>query len=149
MKIRKALKSDTSSLYALEGELFTKENYPLSRASFAYHVKSNLLYVAEVEGKIVGYILVLIKRKNAKLYSIGVAKAYRNRKISQELLKSILKELLSLGFEALLLEVRTDNEAAMALYKKIGFNERKKLKAFYLDGCDACLMEIRYDKGVL
>ncbi|MCK9472347.1 ribosomal protein S18-alanine N-acetyltransferase [Sulfurimonas sp.] len=149
MKIKKAQKSDVSSLYALEGELFCKENYPLSRGSFAYHVNNNLLYVAEVEEKIVGYILVLIKRKNAKLYSIGVAKAYRNRKISQELLEFILKELLSLGFKTLLLEVRTDNEAAIALYKKMGFSELKKLKAFYGDGCDACLMELRYAKGIL
>ena len=143
MKIRKAQKSDVSSLYALEGELFLKENYPLSRGSFAYHVQNNLLYVAEVEGKIAGYVLVLVKRKNAKLYSIGVAKAYRNRKISHKLLKAVYKELESMGFETLLLEVRVDNEIAIALYEKEGFKVQKKLKYFYRDGCDAYLMEKR------
>jgi ribosomal-protein-alanine N-acetyltransferase len=142
MTIRKAQKSDVSSLYALEGELFLPQNYPLSRGSFSYHVKNNLLYIAEVDGKMAGYILVLIKRRNAKLYSLGVSRAYRNRKISQKLLGFIFQELLSLGFNALLLEVRTDNEAAIALYKKMGFSELKKLKAFYRDGCDAYLMRL-------
>ncbi|MDT8338541.1 MAG: ribosomal protein S18-alanine N-acetyltransferase [Sulfurimonas sp.] len=149
MTVRKAQKSDLSSLYALEKELFLPQNYPLSRGSFSYHVKNNLLYIAEVDGKIAGYILVLIKRKNAKLYSLGVSEAYRNRKISQELLRFIFKELISLGFSKLLLEVRTDNEAAIALYKKMGFCELKKLKAFYGDGCDAHLMELRYASDTL
>ncbi|MBE0515402.1 ribosomal protein S18-alanine N-acetyltransferase [Sulfurimonas sp.] len=146
MTVRKAEKYDVSLLYALERELFLPQNYPLSRGSFLYHVKNNLLYIAEVEGKVAGYILVLIKRKNAKLYSLGVSKAYRNRKISQELLRFIFQELISLGFSTLFLEVRTDNEAAIALYKKMGFCELKKLKAFYGDGCDAHLMQLKIEQ---
>lgn len=144
MKIRKAKQSDISSLFALEKELFCSENYPLSRGSFAYHIKNSLLYVAEIEGSLAGYILVLVKRKDAKLYSLGVSKTYRNRKISQKLLITAFKELLAFGFKRVLLEVRTDNEAAIALYKKMGFVELKKLKAFYKDGCDAYLMELKY-----
>ncbi|PLY13222.1 MAG: ribosomal-protein-alanine N-acetyltransferase [Sulfurimonas sp.] len=146
MIIRKAKTSDAASLYVLEKESFSVENYPLSRASFLYHIKNNLLYLAEVEGKVVGYILVLVKRKNAKIYSLGVSKAYRNRKISQELLRLAFKEILALGFKRVLLEVRTDNEAAIALYKKMGFSKLKKFKAFYGDGCDAYLMQLEMEK---
>jgi ribosomal-protein-alanine N-acetyltransferase len=146
MILRKAEISDVSSLYVLERELFLPQNYPLSRGSFLYHVKNNLLYVVEVDGKVAGYILVLVKRKKAKIYSLGVSKAYRNRKISQELLRLAFQEILALGFKRVLLEVRTDNEAAIALYKKMGFSELKKLKAFYGDGCDAYLMQLEMEK---
>jgi ribosomal-protein-alanine N-acetyltransferase len=142
MIVRAAEPSDISKLNALEQKLFSIDNYPLSRGSIAYHVRNNLLYVAEIDGDIAGYILVLIKRKNAKLYSIGISEAYRGKKIAQKLLGLILKKLLSLGFKHLLLEVRIDNNAAIALYKKVGFNVVKRLKAFYRDGCDAYLMQM-------
>lgn len=144
MILRKAQKSDVSSLYALERKLFLPQNYPLSRGSFSYHVKNNLLYVAEIDGKIAGYILTLIKRKNAKLYSIGVDNLYRGRQIGKKFLETVSCELISLGFSRLLLEVRIDNETAIALYKKAGFKIIKKLDSFYLDGCDAYLMELKY-----
>lgn len=144
MKIRKAQSPDVTSLYALERELFSPENYPLSRGSLAYHVKNNLLYVSETDGKIAGYVLVLIKRKRPKLYSIGVGSDHRNKKISQMLLNRAIEELSLLGFDTLLLEVRTDNKAAICLYEKFGFKSIRTIKAFYKDGCDAYLMELKY-----
>jgi ribosomal-protein-alanine N-acetyltransferase len=141
MILRKALSSDVSKLFALEQELFQAENFPLSRASFAYHVKNNLLYVAQIDTTIVGYVLVLIKRSNAKLYSLGVNKNFRGKKIALKLLEAIMTELLDLNFKQILLEVRTDNEAAITLYKNFGFHIQKKLQSFYLDGCDAYLMQ--------
>lgn len=141
MTIRKAMPSDAALLYELEKKLFSSENYPLSRGSLAYHIRNNLLYVAEVDNNLAGYVLVLIKRINAKLYSIGVSEDYRGRKIAKELLALTAKELISLSFKRLLLEVRVDNVAAISLYKKIGFSVVKTVKSFYLDGCDAYLME--------
>lgn len=142
MTIRRALESDVKKLYELEKKLFSKENFPLSQGSIRYHIKNNLLYLSESDGNIVGYILVLIKRKNAKLYSIGVDETHRGKKIAKKLLEFIFKELASLGFENLLLEVRVDNDGAISLYKKTGFEIKKILKEFYGDGCNAYLMEL-------
>ncbi|WP_415396391.1 ribosomal protein S18-alanine N-acetyltransferase [Sulfurimonas sp. CS5] len=144
MIIRKSGPADVASLYKLEQELFSIENFPLSKSSFTYHLRNNLLYIAEVDGNIAGYVLVLIKRVNAKLYSIGVDEAYRGKKIAQMLLEKISKELISLEFKRLVLEVRVDNEAAISLYKKLGFSVIKRLKSFYRDGCDAYFMEYEY-----
>lgn len=144
MKIRKAVTSDVSKLFKLEQKLFTSDNFALSRGSFAYHVKNNMLLVAESQEEIAGYILVLTKRSHAKLYSIGVCEAYRGKDIAFKLLKAVSFELVSLGFEKLLLEVRVDNEAAISLYKKFGFILTKRAKAFYRDGCDAYIMELNY-----
>ncbi len=144
MIIRKSLPSDATALYKLEQELFCTENFPLSRGSFVYHIKNNLLYVAEINEVVVAYVLVLIKRSNAKLYSIGVSKLHRGKDIAQKLLTTVIQEIKALRFSKLLLEVRIDNKAAISLYTKLGFHTLKRLKRFYLDGCDAFLMELKY-----
>jgi len=143
MKISKAEFHDASELFALEQKLFLSKNYPLSRASFYYHIKNNMLFVAKVDNVIAGYILILIKRKTPKLYSIGVKEEFRGKKIAQRLLEFSIKKLLHVGFKTLLLEVRVDNKAAIYLYEKIGFTIKKRLNEFYLDGCDAYMMELK------
>jgi ribosomal-protein-alanine N-acetyltransferase len=145
MTIRQALPSDAAKLHALEGELFSVENFPLSRRSFYHHIRHNLLYVAETdEGGIAGYILVLIRRRHAKLYSLGIGSAYRGGGVAKLLMERVLKELRSLGFGRIQLEVRCDNTQAIALYRKFGFSITKQLDAFYRDGCDAYLMEAEH-----
>ncbi|MDD3835093.1 MAG: ribosomal protein S18-alanine N-acetyltransferase [Sulfurimonas sp.] len=144
MTLREANTSDVTALYGLERELFSSENYPLSKGSFYYHAKNSLMLLAEVDGVIAGYILVLIKRRDAKLYSIGVKNSFRGQGISQALLELASKHLKLLGFKKFVLEVRVDNTIAIALYEKNGFFIIKSLKAFYKDGCDAYLMELNY-----
>ncbi len=145
MKIRQALSSDAGKLHALEEELFSAENFPLSHRSFYYHIRHNLLYVAETqEGDIAGYALALIQRRDAKLYSLGVAPSCRGKGLSGLLLEQILHQLVLLGFKRTLLEVRCDNTQAIVLYRKFGFSITKQLDAFYRDGCDAYLMETEH-----
>jgi ribosomal-protein-alanine N-acetyltransferase len=142
MIFRRALSSDVGKLFELENKLFKEENFPLARQSFYYHIRRNLLYVAQSEeGDIVGYILALTHYKHAKIYSLGVNAAYRGRGISKSLMRKILEALHSKGFEHCLLEVRCDNNGAIALYRKFGFKTIKTLTSFYRDGCDAYLME--------
>lgn len=144
MKIRHALPSDALRLSALEEQLFTADNYPLSQRSFYYHIRSNLLLVAETdEGEIAGYTLALVRRHNAKLYSLGISPRYRGQGLASMLMKAVLKALGERDFKRTVLEVRCDNTKAVALYKRFGFVVTKQLSAFYRDGCDAYLMEQR------
>ncbi len=142
MILRKAIISDASKLYALEQELFSEVNYPLTRNGFYYHIKNNLLYVAKQDDEVVGYILTLIKRKEPKIYSLGVSETFRGQNIASKLFVRTINELQELGFNNLELEVRTDNSAAIKLYKKLGFKTQRTSEGFYLDGCDAYIMEL-------
>ncbi len=142
MIIRRAINSDVGQLFLLEKKLFSQENFPLSKGSFRYHIKNSSLFVTQIDYDIVAYVLILIKRKNAKLYSIGVNGSWRGQRIAEQLLQKSIEELRKLGFGTLLLEVRVDNLEALALYKKRGFEVQKRLKAFYGDGCDAYLMKL-------
>nr|WP_321266364.1 GNAT family N-acetyltransferase [uncultured Sulfurimonas sp.] len=144
MTIRKAKSTDISELFKLEKKLFSAENFPLSKESIRYHILNNLIYVTLIDKEIVAYALVLIKRKNPKLYSLGVSEVHRGKQIATKLLDVIIQKLIKLGFKNITLEVRTDNTTAINLYTKLGFNVKKVLKSFYLDKCDAYLMEHSY-----
>lgn len=141
MTITKAITSDTSKLFALEQALFSEVNYPLSRSGFSYHINNNLLYVAKKDNEVIGYILTLVKRKEPKIYSLGVSEAFRGQNIASKLFETTINMLKILEFKKLELEVRMDNIGAIKLYEKLGFETKKVSENFYLDRCDALIMQ--------
>ncbi len=142
MIIRSAVLGDAPVLDALEQRLFEADNYPISRRMFRYHIRHNLLLVAVSDsGAIAGYVLVLIRRKKAKLYSLGVDERFRGQGVARELLGKMLERVSDLGFTCTVLEVRCDNAGAIRLYRESGFETIRTLKGFYRDGCDAYFME--------
>ncbi len=144
MRLRYALARDVKALVLLESELFDAYHYPLSRQSFYYHIRHNLLMVVEEEGVVVGYGLVQLWKQKAKLYSIGIAAQYRGRGYAKELLMGLKAELVNLKKVSMTLEVDIYNHQAVQLYEGMGFKRVKLLKAFYKDGSDAWLMESDY-----
>ncbi|MEM0373188.1 MAG: ribosomal protein S18-alanine N-acetyltransferase [Sulfolobaceae archaeon] len=129
------------------------ENYPYY--FFVEHLKEYGLafYVAEVDGKVVGYIMpriefgfsnlrsfpVLVRKGH--VVSIAVLEGYRRRGIATNLLISSMKAMKEIyKAEEVFLEVRVSNVPAISLYKKLGFREVKVLRYYYADGEDAYLM---------
>ena len=145
MIYRNATPSDVTPLSKLEAQLFSAENYPISQRMFRYHVRRNRIIVAvSDEGEIIGYALVLLRKRWAKLYSLGVLKKHRNEGIATALLTLLSEELKIQGYDYILLEVRVDNPNAIALYERHGFRIIRRTPGFYKDGCDALIMELAY-----
>ena len=141
IRIRPAVAADAASLDALEHAVFTAENYPLSRRAFYYHIRRNLLLVAEdIDGTVAGYILALLHRREPRIYSLAIAPHYRQRGVGSMLLESLLQELTVQGFRHTTLEVRCDSDTAIALYRRHGFETVKTIPNFYRDGCNAYQM---------
>lgn len=135
--IRSARTFDAKELCQLESSLFTKEEFGLSLNSIYYHIKKSDLFVYEENGKIVGYILWLKRKKYYRLYSLCVAKEFQGRGIAKELLEFSFRKLI---FPRYQLEVKIDNLYAIKLYEKYGFIKKKVLKGFYPLGQDGYLM---------
>ncbi|MBU1667655.1 GNAT family N-acetyltransferase [bacterium] len=129
--------SDVSALITLENELFSADNFPLSRSSFYYHVKKNPLFIYREAGQIVGYLLWLKRKNRYRLYSLGVSKKCRGLGIAQALLTYSFERLKASSYT---LEVKTINSSAIRLYKKNGFKEQKLLVNYYPNHCDGYLM---------
>ena len=108
--------------------------------------------IAEVDGKIAGYVMCRVERGFSKfdrlslkklghVISIAVLPEYRRKGIAKTLLSSALKALKEhYGCEEAYLEVRISNSPALALYQKLGFTIVKVSRRYYIDGEDAYVM---------
>ncbi len=135
--IMRATREHLNALVALENSLFPKDDFPLSRGSFSYHIKKNDLFVFMHEGEVAGYILWLKRKTYYRLYSLGVSAQCRGSGVAQMLLAYSFGLLKSTSYT---LEVKTTNLRAISLYEKFGFTKQKILKGYYPNNRDGYLM---------
>ena len=111
--------------------------------------------VAEISGKIVGYIMCKIEHgfsnfkklgfvKKGHVVSIAVIDEHRRKGFGSILVDEAVKGVKTIQGSELYLEVRCSNNDAVRLYEKLGFSITQKLKAYYRDGEDAYVMAIDF-----
>src|SRR5690348_3640013 len=138
ISVREAADDDLDALVALECATFETDR--ISLAQWRRHVASDTacVLVAGPRGRVDGAAVVLYRRnsRRARLYSLAVAETARGRGLAKALLAAAEMEALRRGCDLLVLEVRTDNPAAIALYEQRGYRRAARLPAFYEDGAD-------------
>jgi len=111
--------------------------------------------VAEISGKIVGYIMCKMEHgfsnfkklgfvKKGHVVSIAVMNEYRSIGFGSALVNESIKGVKIRQCSELYLEVRCSNNDAVRLYEKLGFSIIQRLKAYYRDGEDAYVMAIDF-----
>ena len=111
--------------------------------------------VAEIENKLVGYIMCKIEYgfsnfkklgfvKKGHVVSIAVLPENRQKGIGNALVEEAISGVKLKKSDELYLEVRCSNNEAIRLYEKLGFIIKQRLKAYYRDGEDAYLMAIEF-----
>lgn len=94
--------------------------------------KNTVVFVAEVEGKVVGYSLGWVsqpwsyKAKRGYICDCFVEKSYRRRSIGKALIKAMLEWFKNKGVECVEADVYTTNCPSLALFKTLGFKEVSK-----------------------
>ena len=82
-----------------------------------------------------------------QIYNIAIAPEFRREGIGEALLRHLIDKADADGCKLVTLEVRSGNEAAMELYKKLGFREVGRRKGYYAKGGeDAVLMDLDLGK---
>jgi ribosomal protein S18 acetylase RimI-like enzyme len=143
--VRRGRVSDLNALLALERDVFTMD--VLSRRSFRHFLRwrGAALIVAEADGQLVGYVLVLFspRSKHARLYSIAVARHIGRRGVGTLLLAAGEGAARRHGRTAMRLEVHEHNTRAIARYEKSGYRLFGRHHRYYDDGADA----LRFEKA--
>src|SRR5690554_5183169 len=131
-KLRGAVIEDVPNLLALENRCFTGDR--LNRRQFRWliqkgHAAVQLLELAapqeSAEGKVgktlAAYLLILFHRGTAlaRIYSIAVNPNFQGQGLGEFLMQQAEVLALDAGSTALRLEVRSDNAAAINLYKRL------------------------------
>lgn len=80
---------------------------------------------------LVGYALLAKLPFDAELHAIGVLPAHRGGGVGQALMDAVMATARRWQSERLLLEVRASNQAAIALYQRMGFREDGRRKGYY------------------
>ncbi len=100
---------------------------------------NNAQYVAEWGDRIVGWADIIPLSRSSMEHvgslGMGIERQFRGYGIGSALLKKTIKHAWGRNLKRLELEVFSDNEAAISLYKKHGYSEEgRKRYARYLDG---------------
>jgi [ribosomal protein S18]-alanine N-acetyltransferase len=136
-------RTDAARCAELEKQLFDGDDPWPARAFVAELEAKHIHYVAaRADDKLVGYggIARLGRRRpfEYEIHTIGVDAAYQGQGIGRQLLTALL-EYADGG--TVLLEVRTDNGAAIALYESVGFvNVSLRRRYYRASGADAYTM---------
>ena len=74
--------------------------------------------------------------------SIVVDPAARGRGIAQQLIEAAHRQARQRGCRRVVLEVRCDNAAALALYRRLGYQPIEMLPTYYEDGADGTRLAV-------
>lgn len=145
--IRPANEDDLAGLVRLEELCFETDR--MSKRSFRMQIQSdhNLLLVADANGVVLGYILIFMRLgvSLARLYSICVDPEAHGCGIGNRLMDVAEQKAAKAGRIFMRLEVRKDNESAIALYKRRGYRQFGYYEDYYEDHADA----LRYQKRIV
>ena len=137
--IRLATPGDIAALVAIENASFPGNR--LDRRRFRYLLtQANSVTFVDVDGAVLrGYILMLLRTgfRGARIYSVATHPAHVGCGVAARLLTAGEHWAAAHGCVEVRLEVRTDNAASLALFRKRGYVVFGRYGAYYHDGMDA------------
>ena len=141
--IRRMTVEDVPAAHAIDVSSFT---LPWPERSFRFEVTDNpasRCWVAELEGRIVGMLVLWLIVDEAHIATLATHPEYRQQGIAKNLLLTALDYAHTEGAQTAFLEVRAGNLAARSMYRRFGFEEVGLRERYYKDNNeDAILMTL-------
>ncbi len=141
--LNEVLKLYNENFTEINEKRFTKYMRFFKRTTYVYTEKS------EVKGYCLYYIIPSFSfagvKKTATLYSFTVDNRCRRQGIGVKLLQKSILEMRLNSIDHVILYVAADNEAAIYLYQKVGFEIKEELMDICGPGKRCYKMEIKFD----
>jgi len=144
IRIRTAERADLLEIHRIEQSVFPQP-WPFS-ALESYLGESGFL-VADTDtddARVAGYVIAdTVPNHGTPLghvKDLAVRAEFRREGVATALLARALSLLESVNAASAKLEVRADNEGAIALYRRFGFEHSKTIPNYYSNGEDALVM---------
>jgi ribosomal-protein-alanine N-acetyltransferase len=132
--------ADLAGVMEIERCSFDVDAYPKEQFRMLYEGHSQGFLVAEMLGRLVGYIVSYAEGPAGRIDSMAVHPHDRRLGIARKLLLRALDHLQEMAATSCSLEVRTTNTSATSLYEHLGFKKQETIPKYYEDGADAYRM---------
>lgn len=121
---------DVDAVLALEQSVFP---HPWSRANFTDSLASgyDAWVLRDDAGALAGYFLLMPAVDEAHLLDVAVAAGWQGRGLGRYLLDKVAARARGLNMESVLLEVRPSNLRALEVYRRYGYSEIGRRRAYY------------------
>lgn len=121
--------SDLTAAYGIEQR---SHAFPWSEKTFASNQGERYFNLRlDVDGEMAAFAVTQVVLDEATLFNIAVSPDYQRRGLGRTLLEHLISELEKRAVTTLWLEVRASNQAAIALYECLGFNEVTIRRNYY------------------
>ena len=142
---RDAIQLDLPVLVSMERVLFADSPWSMGQFKEEFKGVPNTRYflvASNSEDQIVGYaaVLVVAPGVEADVLTVGVLPEYLRQGIATHFMAELEKWSLSKQAPAMMLEVGTENTAAIKLYEKLGYQKISTREGYYGPGLDAFVM---------
>jgi ribosomal-protein-alanine N-acetyltransferase len=139
---RDANSIDIPVLVSLDKELFPYSPWSSGQYREEISAPTRRFIVAVDEGlSVIGYAGVFAPGgAEADILTVGVIAQHRGQGIARQLMAGITKWAIDQGSIAMMLEVKTDNAAAIGLYESLGYLKLNIRKDYFGSGLDALVM---------
>ena len=128
--------TDLDTLASLERDLFAEDAWAVETwwAELAGRPRRDYVVAVDAAGDIAGYAGLDVNGDTADIMTIATTRTHRGRGLGRVLLDELLRRAADRGVDAVLLEVRADNEPARALYDSSGFEVISVRRRYYQPG---------------
>jgi ribosomal-protein-alanine N-acetyltransferase len=125
-------RADIDAIVALEAESFAN---PWPREALVWELRNSdvtrIYLLRDDRGTVVAFCLCWVIFDELHINTLAVAPAERRKGVATLLLTHVMAETSKEGARRATLEVRASNEAALALYRRLGFTVRGKRQGYY------------------
>jgi ribosomal-protein-alanine N-acetyltransferase len=147
--VRAARTDDVEAIARLEASCLGVDAWSegLVREGVEGNLPTVTYLVAESDGVVVGHAVTSAAGDIAELQRIAVDASHRRAGLASALLVGVLEAAGRTEADRLLLEVREDNDGALAFYARHGFTEIDRRPRYYSDGTGAVVLLLPVVRG--
>jgi ribosomal-protein-alanine acetyltransferase len=142
LSIRQAREDDLPRIAWLEDAAFA-DPWPYDLLAYEFkHPRGFLLIAMPGDEPAAGYVAFRHGGGEAEMLRLAVDPEDRRRGVARSLVDCGLDRLRQEKVQTCFLEVRRDNEGAIAFYSALGFGRVGRRRSYYRDGTDALIFSL-------
>ena len=134
IKIETATIRLLDTLYEIEEQCFSEEAFTKRQIAYLLTDYNTIALAAKTQNEVAGFIIAQVETDESEyghIITVNVAFNYRHKGVATKLLHETESLIKDRGISECRLEVREDNNAAIKLYHKLGYQTIGKLERYY------------------